>query len=108
MLVLFAEMRKRLGRKIEKYGYFNFEMGIRDPSGDILSKFLADESGLWAMVYKFGICQCIGVILNQALRYKEYRESLIMKGQKQRPWGASAIRTWEEERIQQRRRRDGL
>lgn len=80
MLVLFAEMRKRLGRKIEKYGYFNFEMGIRDPSGDILSKFLADESGLWAMVYKFGICQCIGVILNQALRYKELQREFGNEG----------------------------
>lgn len=55
-------------------------MGIRDPSGDILSKFLADESGLWAMVYKFGICRCIGVILNQALRYKELQRVFDNEG----------------------------
>ena len=91
VLVLFAEMRKRLGRKIEKYGYFNFEMGIRDPSGDVLSKFLADESGLWAMVYKFGVYQCIGVILNHALRYKELQREFDDEGAEAEALGCISI-----------------
>ena len=63
----------------------NYVLGIlrcllRDRQGDIESKSLADEYGLWAMEYKFGIYWCVVVTLKHVLKCEELHSKFEDEG----------------------------